>query len=153
MDGGPWWGSCPPALEGRCPSSCGHLRLQKHIQTRWGWRWTKAPPSYPGLLCLRYSPGEKERRKITLGTLRTITPEEESTVKYVWKKMLSIGGIAIWGGGHRLHFTYPIAWCGQGVIEAAERGNSIQLSDGDQLLTVSLLKVQCALHILIKQTL
>lgn len=52
-----------------------------------------------------------------------------------------------------LYLSYPIAGCGQRVIEAAERGYSIKLSDGDQLLTVILLKVHCALHIFLKQML
>lgn len=49
--------------------------------------------------------------------------------------------------------SHPIAGCGQGVIEAAERGYSVQLSDGNQLLAVCLLKGQCALRVLLKQAL
>lgn len=52
-----------------------------------------------------------------------------------------------------IYLSYPIAGCGQGVIEVAERRYSIKLSDGNQLLTVSVLKVQCALYVFLKQTL
>lgn len=49
--------------------------------------------------------------------------------------------------------SYPIAGCGQRVIEAAERSYSIKLSDGNRLLTVALLKAQRALYIFLKQML
>ena len=65
LEGGPWWGRCPLSPAGSCPSSCVHFHLQRHRQTRWGRRWTKAPPSYPSFLCPKYSPGEREKKHIT----------------------------------------------------------------------------------------
>lgn len=58
-------------------------------------------------------------------------------------------------GGYRWHSneSHPIVGRGQGVVEAAERGYSVQFSDGNPLLTVSPLKVQCALYVFLKQTL
>lgn len=52
-----------------------------------------------------------------------------------------------------MHLSYPIAGCSQRVIEAAEGGYSIKLSDRDQFLTVCLLEVYCAFYIFLKQTL
>lgn len=49
--------------------------------------------------------------------------------------------------------SYPVTGRGQRVIDAAQRSDSVQLSDGDQLLAVVLLEVKCAVDILVKQRL
>lgn len=49
------------------------------------------------------------------------------------------------------HLLYPVVGCGQGVVEATQRNYSIQLRDGDQLLTVVLLKGQHTLDVFVKQ--
>lgn len=50
-----------------------------------------------------------------------------------------------------MSFAHPIVGCGQRVIEATERNDPVQLSDGYQLLAVAVLKAQRALDVFVKQ--
>lgn len=58
-----------------------------------------------------------------------------------------------WRLEHCYFSSYPIAGSGQRVIEAAKRCDSIKISDGDQLLTVGLLKGERLLCAFLKQVL
>lgn len=49
--------------------------------------------------------------------------------------------------------SHPVLRCGQSVVEAAQRHHSVELGDGDQLLTAALLKVDHFLNVLLKHEL